>query len=448
MGFFSRLFGRRSEAERAAAREEEIRQAFPFMRQNPSQQEAKPAPRFISLPVPEAPPLENREEEIARKIKKLLLSASFHASRNQLAFSNLSAQLAALGDVIRAGGIESWHRIRQRVEILSGEHFVGLADYYDLLGHMPAPGPAPVAAEPKAKKAKPKPAPPTEQPAVTKEPAGVTKPVFRLDENSRASFAGGLAADTYILFGALAEEGLEEAMADDDIHAIVIAKQASLLKQLPERMDRCSLEYLYPTERTGGLSATDPPAVDAFRHYLTRQLEPALALTTGVLPLVLVAPVAGMERLMLMCLWIDSVSAADVMRFAAALDDLLRPSGSAGQAQEAPKKANSKAKPNPKPKPAAEAAAAAPDEAREYTYNFHYIGEEHHTPREAAVHAGLTVIEELDFSNNVIALNGFGEKVLVNHTGNGPVATSIGWATPEEMQKWAPPHRPAKKTYT
>lgn len=76
-----------------------------------------------------------------------------------------------------------------------------------------------------------------------------------------------------------------------------------------------------------------------------------------------------------------------------------------------------------------------------------YVGEEYHTPREGAVHAGLTVIEETD-SGKVLALDGFGRKFVVDKTGNGPMASWIGWATEEDMRKWAPQHRPAKRTNT
>lgn len=76
-----------------------------------------------------------------------------------------------------------------------------------------------------------------------------------------------------------------------------------------------------------------------------------------------------------------------------------------------------------------------------------YVGEEHHTPREAAVHAGLTVIGE-DASGKVVALDGFGRKFLVEKTGNGPMAAEAGWATEDEVRKFTPRHRPWKPTQT
>lgn len=76
-----------------------------------------------------------------------------------------------------------------------------------------------------------------------------------------------------------------------------------------------------------------------------------------------------------------------------------------------------------------------------------YVGEEHHTPREGALHAGLTVIEE-DPSGKVVALDGFGRKFVVDKTGNGPMASEIGWAAEDELKKFTPRHRPWKPTLT
>jgi hypothetical protein len=76
-----------------------------------------------------------------------------------------------------------------------------------------------------------------------------------------------------------------------------------------------------------------------------------------------------------------------------------------------------------------------------------YVGEEHHTPREGALHAGLTVIEE-DPSGKVVALDGFGRKFVVDKTGNGPMASEIGWAAEDELKTFTPRHRPWKPTLT
>lgn len=76
-----------------------------------------------------------------------------------------------------------------------------------------------------------------------------------------------------------------------------------------------------------------------------------------------------------------------------------------------------------------------------------YVGEEHHTPREGALHAGLTVIEE-SAAGKVVALDGFGRKFVVDKTGNGPMASEIGWATEDELKTWTPRHRPWKSTRT
>lgn len=76
-----------------------------------------------------------------------------------------------------------------------------------------------------------------------------------------------------------------------------------------------------------------------------------------------------------------------------------------------------------------------------------YVGEEHHTPREGALHAGLTVIEESQ-NGKVVALDGFGRKFVVDRSGNGPVASEIGWATEDEIKTFTPRHRPWKPTLT
>ena len=81
------------------------------------------------------------------------------------------------------------------------------------------------------------------------------------------------------------------------------------------------------------------------------------------------------------------------------------------------------------------------------SHNSKYVGEEYHSPREAATHAGLTVIDELP-SGTVVALDGFGRRYSVQPTGNGPISTQYGWASKEELSKWAPQHRPAKRTKT
>lgn len=76
-----------------------------------------------------------------------------------------------------------------------------------------------------------------------------------------------------------------------------------------------------------------------------------------------------------------------------------------------------------------------------------YVGEESHTPREAAAHAGLTVIGEISRAT-VEALDGFGRKYFVSASGNGPRATFAGWATEDELKKHTPRHRPSKPTLT
>lgn len=77
-----------------------------------------------------------------------------------------------------------------------------------------------------------------------------------------------------------------------------------------------------------------------------------------------------------------------------------------------------------------------------------YVGEEFHSPREAAEHAGLTVIDEYKIMERVVALDGFGRKYSIHRTGNGPMGSRHGWATPEEMQRWQPQVLPARRTTT
>ncbi len=83
-----------------------------------------------------------------------------------------------------------------------------------------------------------------------------------------------------------------------------------------------------------------------------------------------------------------------------------------------------------------------------WSHDWTYVGEQFHTPREGAEHAGLTVIGDDDFSGGVFALDGFGRKYVVEKTGNGPMAKSAGWASDAEMQRWAPQHRPRGRTTT
>lgn len=83
-----------------------------------------------------------------------------------------------------------------------------------------------------------------------------------------------------------------------------------------------------------------------------------------------------------------------------------------------------------------------------WSFDGSYVGEEFHTPREAAVHAGLTVIEETRPKGEVIALDGFGRKYQVSGTGNGPIARWLGWASKEEMERWSPRHLPGEPTIT
>jgi len=241
-----------------------------------------------SLPEPEIP-LEDQEEALAKKIARLLLSASFHASRDPRAFEHLSTQLAGMGDSLRASGEVPWLRIKRRVEFLSGEHFVGIARYYDLLGSTPE--------------------------APRREP----------------------------------DPGALDALGNV---AVEIAGQLGL------QIVQWHNGILFVRDKDD-LYSVKPPSDGAMPADLRTCLNPISTFRSG------------------------------------------------------------------------------------------YIGEEHHSPREAATHAGLTVIKESSPGGAVVALDGFGRKVHVDATGNGPTAhASGGWASPEEMKKWVPQHRLPKRTTT
>jgi len=258
--------------------------------------------------------IEDKDETIAQKIKKLLFDASFYQSRDRRAYDNISGQMQKIGDTLRAdGGKERWLRVRNRVIVLCEEHFSGLSGYYDLLGGPPS-----------------EPAPPAEP----KAPAGVTKPVFRLDENSGGSLPPGTATDAYILFGPHAEEAMSDAMADEAIHSVIIAKRAALLGQLPESMKGCGLMCRYPTENVGGLSAADAGAFEAWRLYFNHNFGKIVAGRGWKLPIIVVAPDKENERIVIFSLWVDQgsgVSNKDVMEYSKALEQFLWKSSAGSQ---------------------------------------------------------------------------------------------------------------------
>ena len=70
-----------------------------------------------------------------------------------------------------------------------------------------------------------------------------------------------------------------------------------------------------------------------------------------------------------------------------------------------------------------------------------YVGEIHHTPAEAAEHAGLTVIEADPDGKYAVALDGYGRRVRVEYGGNGPTSRWWDWASEDQMNRWRPQHQ-------
>jgi hypothetical protein len=163
-------------------------------------------------------------------------------------------------------------------------------------------------------------------PARQAAPAAPVKPVFRLEENSNLFQARGLEIDTYILFGPHADDGLPEALEDDNIRSVVIAKRAALLTPLPTNIKTCTLMCRYPTGRVGGLSASDPGSIQAWGNYISNKLGVKLSEKGIKPPVLLFAPDKSREQIALCFLWtpgLTVVSGRDVQRFAAILEQLL-----------------------------------------------------------------------------------------------------------------------------
>ena len=124
MSIFDRLFGKTSPQQRKPAEEDEI---FARVRANAARAEMINTTR-----------LSGEEEFLAERIKKLLLSASWHNGRDQRAYEHLCGEMKQFGDKIRAqGDTARWSRVTRRVETLCGEHHVGLSQYMYLLGDAP-----------------------------------------------------------------------------------------------------------------------------------------------------------------------------------------------------------------------------------------------------------------------------------------------------------------------
>jgi hypothetical protein len=236
---------------------------------------AGPAP----MPAEPGKPFDDRDEALARKINRLLMSASFHDSRDPRAFKNLSGQLAAMGESIRAGGREHWLRIKERVKQLSGEHFVGLVGYYDLLGDAPAA----VAS----------------MPAPHAQPGGVTGTAFK------------------ILFGrrTIEHEKLETEETAD--WTLFPAPDVAALAALPGQLGKClfSCWHIIPNH-----PRPDAEVIQAWSAALGAELVTALG-GTDVRQYLLHSQETG--ELSLTVIWDRAVSRAQVEKVAAAMRTFL-----------------------------------------------------------------------------------------------------------------------------
>jgi hypothetical protein len=79
--------------------------------------------------------LSGEEEILAERIRKLLLSASWHNGRDARAYENICKEMKQLGEKARAEHDRAcWSRINSRVEVLCGKDYMGLSRYMYLLG--------------------------------------------------------------------------------------------------------------------------------------------------------------------------------------------------------------------------------------------------------------------------------------------------------------------------
>ncbi|GEM_PF-3794199 len=75
--------------------------------------------------------LNDRDEILAQRIKKLLFGISYWEFKNKkIAYENAYREMKQIGDKIETvGGWEQWLQIKNRVRILCGEHFMGFSKY-------------------------------------------------------------------------------------------------------------------------------------------------------------------------------------------------------------------------------------------------------------------------------------------------------------------------------
>lgn len=74
------------------------------------------------------------DEAVARKVKKLVYDASFHANRNHAAFNSILNELTGITKtVLQEGGPKRMQLIIDRVEQLCGNDSRYLCEYLDIM---------------------------------------------------------------------------------------------------------------------------------------------------------------------------------------------------------------------------------------------------------------------------------------------------------------------------
>lgn len=287
MSFLSRLFGRKTPEEQQEAKREEMYRTFPGLRRVHAEQEratnemyarwrreAEAKAAGAAAPAaPAEPELDPADEAEAKEIKRLLLAASFHQGRDARAFENLSHQLRGMGDKLRASGLERWQRIRWRVREISGEHWAGLKEFYDLLGPEPAAAPAAASAAPS-------------MPATT---------------------------GRRILFGRRAIACEADTPAEKDGLSLLPAIDLAALSAAPLQMSRCTLVSHCVIS---GHAHPEPDVVQAWAGALGMDVQMALGESSARQALVSVQETG--EQVLLV-IWDDAVSREQVLRVAAAV---------------------------------------------------------------------------------------------------------------------------------
>ncbi|MBI5856163.1 MAG: hypothetical protein HZB42_00830 [Sphingobacteriales bacterium] len=78
--------------------------------------------------------LNTSDENVAQRIQKLFLSASYHESRNVTAFHNILKELSQIREeILNNGGRERMKIITDRVEYLCGDNMPGFYEYLAIL---------------------------------------------------------------------------------------------------------------------------------------------------------------------------------------------------------------------------------------------------------------------------------------------------------------------------